>query len=551
MLPTSPPSAADPAGTSSDVTAPGCQGRSEGRGGAYAALAAIALIWWVWGNAVHVEWVINPQYHFGWALPLLTLYLLAKRWGDRPVPRPRPRWALLAPVFALGAGAALVVWRANPEWRMLGWGFGLCAAGLSWAILLAAGGWPWWRHFGFVALFPLCGTPWPSRQEGVLVQALAAFNAMGCVEALHWAGIEAIRQGNLIRLATGLLGVEEACSGIRSLQGAFMVALFLGELGRFRPSARVALGIIAFATAIVGNLLRTLFLSFAAARSGVETIDRWHDPAGLSILVGTVLVLLAVSARMERAAGGKRETRKPGAAGDAGAAVERAGADARWPTNRLSWVWGSISVALLAAGWWGSEAWYRAHERDLPASADWQFHPPEEKPGYKKLPISERVAVMLRYDDGFSAEWRDEAGGRWQMFYFRWHAGRTALQLVKSHDPTVCLPGAGMRLLEERPVTWIGPQGQALPFRRFLFQAGDRPVHVFHCVVEDQPVNDRWSPADNTVRSRLRAVREGRRNRGQRLLEFAAWGAASFEEAEAHLHELIAGRLGGGEKQKS
>ncbi len=50
------------------------------------------------------------------------------------------------------------------------------------------------------------------------------------VAAFNLFQIPAVQHGNLIEVRTGLLGMDEACSGIRSLQATFMVSLFLGEL---------------------------------------------------------------------------------------------------------------------------------------------------------------------------------------------------------------------------------------------------------------------------------------------------------------------------------
>ena len=54
-------------------------------------------------------------------------------------------------------------------------------------------------------------------------------------------GIPAQVEGNLIRVSTGLVGVNEACSGIRSLQTSLMIGLLFGELKRLSVLRRVAL----------------------------------------------------------------------------------------------------------------------------------------------------------------------------------------------------------------------------------------------------------------------------------------------------------------------
>ena len=42
--------------------------------------------------------------------------------------------------------------------------------------------------------------------------------------------IPAVQHGNVIEVKIGLVGVDEACSGVRSLQATLMVSVFFGEL---------------------------------------------------------------------------------------------------------------------------------------------------------------------------------------------------------------------------------------------------------------------------------------------------------------------------------
>jgi exosortase len=126
-------------------------------------------------------------------------------------------------------------------------------------------------------------------------------NAEIAANLVAFVGIPAEARGNVIEVPTGLLGVDEACSGIRSLQSTLMAAAFLGLLYRrtlFGIFGLVALGsIIAF----VCNIVRTTFLTYQGAVNGIEAVDKWHDTAGFTIL-GVVLVCLwAMSQWLERA----------------------------------------------------------------------------------------------------------------------------------------------------------------------------------------------------------------------------------------------------------
>src|SRR5215510_6743820 len=83
-------------------------------------LSTLALCWLLVFNALRVDWATNPQYAYGWFVPLLTLGLLRFRWTTRPEPAPALR-ARQVTAITLGALVLLLpirlVEEANPEWR--------------------------------------------------------------------------------------------------------------------------------------------------------------------------------------------------------------------------------------------------------------------------------------------------------------------------------------------------------------------------------------------------------------------------------------------------
>ena len=88
----------------------------------------------------------------------------------------------------------------------------------------------------------------------------------------------------MIELSTGQVGIDDACTGVRSLQATFMVALFLGAFYRMTPWRRVLLVVAGACLAFVCNIGRTFLLCEVAANDGIAAISRWHDPAGFTIL---------------------------------------------------------------------------------------------------------------------------------------------------------------------------------------------------------------------------------------------------------------------------
>src|SRR6202023_2193599 len=53
-----------------------------------AALICFALLWLEVINHLKAEWSLNPQYAYGWTVPFVALYLIWRRWSNRPVAAP-------------------------------------------------------------------------------------------------------------------------------------------------------------------------------------------------------------------------------------------------------------------------------------------------------------------------------------------------------------------------------------------------------------------------------------------------------------------------------
>src|SRR4051794_7865473 len=122
---------------------------------------------------LHLDWSLNPSYSYGWVVPFLAGYCLWNRWSTRPAATPmQPR----SFAIALICGCALLLLplrifaKANPDWRLVSWGLGICLAGTALAIFFAAGGLRWMQHFAFPVLFCLVAIPWPTQFEQNLVQ---------------------------------------------------------------------------------------------------------------------------------------------------------------------------------------------------------------------------------------------------------------------------------------------------------------------------------------------------------------------------------------------
>ena len=86
-------------------------------------------------------------------------------------------------------------------------------------------------------------------------------------------GLPLVREGNVLVLPHGQVGVADACSGIRSLTGCLFAGSFLAAVFLDRFWKKIVLILAAMALAFLTNLLRSLFLTAWAYAYGSEAIE--------------------------------------------------------------------------------------------------------------------------------------------------------------------------------------------------------------------------------------------------------------------------------------
>jgi len=370
----------------------------------------LAWLWFRLVDHLRVEWAVNPQYAYGWAVPFLCLYLLWRNaeklkaemlkssegqaesrkqkaeegprdyettrprttdygtmhykttdhgprttdYASRTTPHSSPFSFSAFQLFSVSLLAFLylptrLIQEANPEWRLVSWALALEVIGITLLLLRSTedGGWGteggggkaetlkaemlksegrrtegggrgtegggrktedggrgteggarFTLHasrFTFPLLFFLVAVPWPTFIEGPLVQGLMRANVGVTTELLGALGVPAAPHGNVIEVATGMVGVDDACSGIRSFQATLMISLFFGELYGLTAMRRVLCVLADFSLSFLFNVARTTLLTWVAAHKGTAAIASWHDPAGVTILVACFLCLWLIA----------------------------------------------------------------------------------------------------------------------------------------------------------------------------------------------------------------------------------------------------------------
>lgn len=491
----------------------------------WVAIAIFGLVWLELISRLRFEWTINPQYGYGWSVPFLAGYIFWRRAETRP--EPSPPITKFAPAATMLMAAALFIplrfiQEANPDWRILSWTMALSAIAITCAGLYLSGGLRWLGHYIFPLLFFLVAVPWPTQFEQTVIQGLMRAVASINVEVLNTIGISAVQMGNIIEVGSGFVGIDEACTGVRSLQATLAVSLFLGEFYGFSWLRRGILLVAGAALAFVSNLVRTFFLVWVAEREGAQAIKVWHDPAGLTILTACLFGLWGLSMYM------------------GGASTFASGAASGRSAFRIPRLLLGALLALVLTAEAGTQLWYGVHEARGPRAEPWTVAWPTGAANWKSIEVAEQAKDLLGYNQGGGGNWSGGDGHNWTMYFFSWMPGRTAGLFVKNHRPDICLPASGMTLRGSAQHKLLTINGINLPIRSYVFENGASTLHVYYCYWDGPaPAGQAINQENWTASGRLEAVRRGKRDRGTQMLEIIAWGYEDADEAERALRQQL------------
>jgi exosortase len=543
-------------------------------------LAAGVLIV-LWSYAVYrlgTLWYSSTDYAYGWFVPLLCLGLFWERWKHRPAPEPPEAstgplivWGILA----LALLPSCLFLEVIPYWRFAGWAFAGTVIGITFCVLYLIGGRRWVHHFAFPVLFFLIAVPWPTRIEAPLINNLSHLNAAMSTWAANVLGTPAIRQGVVIQTGSGMVGVDEACSGIRSFQAAVMVALFLGELFRYAFFRRIFFLLSGVALALGCNAVRTIYLVRVCDLKGKAAVNLAHDPAGFTILMITLAGLLVLAWPFRTRQGSGRRTQENTSTAEKESAAELEvrtqwsdrGGEGRKPSEAPLHVpdrktagqrpGTALAGALVGLVLWimavesGIEAWFRPTENRAASHLAWSLQLPTQQAEYHEPSIPDAVRAMLKYDEGKKAEWQEANGRPWQAYYLRWHKARSRYRAVEAaaeargHAPDLCLQLAGMTLQKDfgRQSKQIKGITLLMDIERFIDRG--RPLHVLTCYWEPHSAALEYqatTPPSTTgaLRNALHALQLHDRSRNEKcVIKVGVWGMETDEEAEKAFRGLL------------
>jgi len=154
----------------------------------------------------------------------------------------------------------------------------------------------------FPAIVWLFSEPLLTQVETQLSSFILGPMAAIVARIFDFLGSPITREGNILLMPDhGRVGIEEACSGIRSFAACLYAGTFLGALMLKRFWQQALLILLATFIALILNFARSLFLTTWAYNHGTASIEGFvHDSAGYIVMGLTVCALFLILSCLNR-----------------------------------------------------------------------------------------------------------------------------------------------------------------------------------------------------------------------------------------------------------
>lgn len=477
-----------------------------------------------WGSLffrTSLWWNEASYYTHGWCVPLLALFLLNKRRVDWPMKEKQSRasWLMPLTLAILLLLPARLLGEPDPFWRIPLWLEMISLLVLSFGFVYATRLKIPWQAWTLASAYLLTCLPWPATLESMVVHSLTSLVTSFTTEALLWFAHPAEALGSAIFVDQQKVSIDQACSGIRSLQNLFSFALFFSIYFRHDWLRAFMNFFLAIVFALVFNSLRALTLSLVFLEYGRDIQENWHDAIGNTFIISSMICLGLSS----RALANKTKNE-----------AVKEGVDKPLESQPIPWSFAAAFVLpeILILAWF---AW-------LPNQAqpfDWEI-----SLGSHGSSISEGVREVLLFDYGEQGDIPLGKNSQANVIHFGYEKGSAAASLCsRNHDPETCMQYTGVKLLDLDKLVRYEFQGNELLFRHYATPPdepqGAPDFHVFWCSAVLDSRIDSFEFQTPSVWAKARRFLSGKLSYERKVLLISLSGKRTQRKAERDLAQVL------------
>lgn len=501
---------------------------------------AIITAWIVLGSQVRHHWGGESYYNFGWFVPFLALWLLVRNFTRVP-PDPQHRHPAATLFLAACCLLPLIPFHAlaevNPFWRVPLWVQALGCAAFSFLLLYQLYGWRGLRAAVFPLFFLSTMVPWPFRMELAIVQGLTGIVVDLSVAGLHFLGFPVEVAGNSLVLDDMSIGVNEACSGIRSLQALFMVTLFLGSLFGQGPLRRLLAILFLPVVVIIVNAGRAIYLAQQVIINGEDAYNRLHDPAGY-VAFGISMLLIYITIELcNIGSKGERQSQE---------IYLRSHIEAwrKASAPRLAVLYPILPIALFLS----VESWFLYHESTAGQRKGWAFQLPDDSnPRFQYRDVHSSISEALGYSYGYNLLHAMPAGNGMEIYYYGYEEDNKLASVSSyGHSPAICMEAVGAVMLRQFDDLLIRRGNLTIPVSHYLFKLPDngQRLHVFWIVYEYRNMDIAPEDlAELNYKTQWIQLLRGRRDFSRKVLLTSLHGIDDTEQARRVMRRFLTERI--------
>jgi exosortase len=242
-----------------------------------------------------VDWIEFPSLSHGFAVPLISAYLL---WNKRRLLAEAPVEGSLTglPVVVLALGM-LVLGSLGSESFIARLSLPIALLGV---VLFLMGG-QVTRHAWIAIAYLAFMIPLPYLTLKAITYQSRLFDAGLTATALGWMGVPVLRDGVMLQLPNMTLEVADECSSVPAIAALLALGAAYAQL-QARPTwIRVVLTLAAAPLGLLSNIVRLIVTSLGAYYLGPIALNNViHKFNGTTVFLATVVLLVALDTLLTR-----------------------------------------------------------------------------------------------------------------------------------------------------------------------------------------------------------------------------------------------------------